>query len=370
MKKHLTKRQILEMADPGLSSRGNRSALESHVSSCMECSDRIDSVRGLLSPRYRDTVMPSPELRERVITSFRSFSAEKSHSRGRALFPWTLPFPARPVAAAATLALFLAAGLFFYNMITPAQDPISLTMKSVSGGVSCGKIPMKPMSMIPAGSDVSVQDSSWCEIAHGSSVSVKIFGKSSLLVEHASRESRAGSVYLRFRLYSGTLISSVKHDPVPVEYSYITPAAIINSAGTVLLITAHPNSTRVLVLEGSCKLNSTRTGEEVRTSAGYLYRIEEGISERPATSDDLRMYRSLIARTRVRAGALLHKEDRPVPGTADKPVKTGSSGLKNDTDSSREALRERRELLKSRREIRESEKEIRRAGQDLKQTRH
>jgi hypothetical protein len=256
MSDHLSTYQLLQHLN---SEGGNHQPGAAHLSSCADCTGKIEKLRAALQPPRTPEI--SDTLRNRVLSSCQKISDEQ---KAEILPMRSRRFPYRAAAAACFIIALVSAAVIGTRHFTAAPE---LVLNAGTGSTVNGSQAAKRISR---GDRIATAAGGRMQITIGKGYTLTVAEKTTLVVQETSIQKGVATV--QFSLESGTISSA---SDGTIKYSYRTPRALITPTGTAFSVTASESETVVSVTEGSVSVAPSDGGQAVQIHKGQQATVHQ-----------------------------------------------------------------------------------------------
>jgi len=274
MRGHPDKKTIIKAI---LSEDESKSEVLLHVSECEKCRSRTMSIRAVLESSDNSTIAASDDLEKRIVRSFRKIQGEDVRSRVNFLSIKKLFKPALAVAV-----LFFVALSSFIIFKSP-NGGVPVAVSNAKGIVTINGENAEQGAELTTGSEIKTGNQSIAEITFNNQFRIELAKGTSLLIIKTIFDEKQNKYIFSFSLKKGKIYSEFYHSSRHMEYSFKTPDAVIYSIGTKFLLSAAEKKTDLFLTEGTLKIRSISSGEEIRSTDGKKYSIAAKITLREMT---------------------------------------------------------------------------------------
>ncbi len=264
MRGHPDKKTIIKAL---LSENESNSDVLLHVSECEKCRSRALSIRAVLESSDNTTITASDNLENRIVQSFRRIKDEDARGRVNFLLNKQLFKPAFAFAA-----LFFIA-LSSFIIFKSQNGGVPVAVSNAKGIVTINGENAERGAELTTGSEIKTGNQSIAEITFDNQFRIELAKDTSLSVEKTMFNKSQNKLIFSFSLKKGKIYSEFYHNSQQMEYSFKTPDAVIHSIGTKFLLSVSEGKTELFLTEGSVKIQSTVSGEEMLSTEGKKFII-------------------------------------------------------------------------------------------------
>jgi hypothetical protein len=283
MKGHISNRSMAAYLAEAMDA-STRERIGWHIAGCDRCRALHDNMASAISPRYR-SLQPGSAVRARVMRT----REELERGDGKpapagllhALNPRLLGAAALGLAAAivVALAIFLS---------PPAETGPALVAVSVDPGVTVDGRPALRGARVYESGALVLPDNTMARFDCGHGFSMTLIGPCVMTIDRLSSRGPSGGAVMECSLEQGILVSA-SDGSGELSYSYNTPGARVEPAGTEFLLQASGERTLVVMNSGRVRVMPVRSGDTTVVPAGSRCLLDEKVGISPASVDDLKM---------------------------------------------------------------------------------
>lgn len=278
MRGHPDKKTIIKAI---LSEDENYSDILLHVSECEECRRRFNAIGAVLKSSDNSKIISSDDLEKRVVRSFQRIKHEETQKKSIFLFKNNFLKPL--IVSVAMFFIVLSSFIIFKDQTGNGLKGVQAVLSSVKGTVTIDGVNAEPGAALIIGSVIKTDDQSIAEITFNKQFRIELAGSTIFSVEKTAFNENQNKYIFSFNLEKGTIYSEFYHNNRHMEYSFNTPDAVVYSIGTKFLLSAAEEKTDLFLTEGTLKIRSISSGEEIRSTDGKKYSIGSKITSREMT---------------------------------------------------------------------------------------
>ena len=355
MNGHLTKKELIELV-AGTAGNALLKKWERHGAECSRCRKRYETYAALTTPRYREVVFRSEDVKARIDAQWQTMRAgegipphELQAKRPRRSFRQAFAFSI--LVAMVPVALYL---VFRWPGTGVMRERGMLPFQVVHGTVAVDGVVRTGKSSVDGGAEISLGSNAAAELALSGRFRIVLKGGTAFSVRSVKVSPEGNINKMEFVLHRGSLMSDFPHGKQRISYTYNTPQSRVESLGTKFILTAGSRDTVLVMEEGEVLLTSLRSGEKITARSGTSYRIRDKIAVLMRGKGKMS-----VSDVRSRSG------NTGTKGTAETAVPAASgekgavSSVKDSDAGSREVRGEQKEMRRSADEMRREQRELR-----------
>lgn len=253
-----------------------------HLSSCSACLKKMKEAEKILQPAQGiEKIFPSPSVKARLLSSYRS--VENGKNTGR----WNIPLPL-PVLAGALTILAVVSAFLVIRIAEPDTVPMNLSMTL---------LPAETVTAISENSSILLEKDRSAVINRIDDMTLSIAPGSEIRILTASVNSKSGNETFSMKLEKGILEADFIHRPAR-KYSIITPHGRLDSIGTRFILSVGPANTEVFLEEGSLQLVIQGEQKETIARGSHWMMSDTSLQALPPDPDkEKKLHSAVIGKT-------------------------------------------------------------------------
>jgi hypothetical protein len=283
MKGHISNRNMAAYLAEAMDA-STRERICGHIAVCGRCRALHDKIASAISPRY-GSLQPGSAVRDRVMRTREELERGDGKPAPAGLLHAINPRLLGAAALGLAAAFAIALAVF---LSPPASTGLALVAVSADPGVTVDGRPALRGSRVYESSALVLPDKAMARLACGHGFSMTLIGPCAMTIDRLSSRGPSGGAIMEYTLEQGILVSASDGSGA-VSYSYNTPGARVEPAGTEFLLQASGDRTLVVMKSGRVRVKQARSGEKAVVPAGSRCLIDEKVGVSPASVDDLKM---------------------------------------------------------------------------------